>query len=209
MCFKETKIAYTFKYDYFDDTTTINKPLRRIISGTRNYPDFETYCKKVNLKRYDTFLILSANRFTQNDFLLAKRVREMKKSFFFVRNKIDVDVKAEKQKRAFNEDVTLSTIRKNTLENLKDLVANDEEVFLISSHKPKKWDFARLTEAILDSLPLRQKETLTLSLHLQTTQSKDILKRKADVLRGGYAIQYIFFVIFRKNRRHILYVPHL
>ena len=127
----------------------------------------------------------------------------MKKSFFFVRNKIDVDVKAEKQKRAFKEDVTLSNIRKDALEKLKDLVANDEEVFLISSHKPKKWDFARLTEAILDSLPLRQKETLTLSLHLQTTQSKDILKRKADVLRGGYTTQYIFFVIFLANLIYI------
>ena len=194
MCFQESKIAYTFKYNYFDDTTTINKPLRRIISGTQTYPDHETYCENVNLKRYDTFLILTASRFTQNDFLLAKRVTEMKKSFFFVRNKIDVDVKAEKQKRAFKEDVTLSKIRKDALEKLKDLVANDEEVFLISSHKPKKWDFARLTEAILDSLPLRQKETLTLSLHLQTTQSKDILKRKADFLRGGYTTQYIFFL---------------
>ena len=190
MCFQELKIAYTFMYDYFDDTTTSNQPLRLIISGTPTNPDLETYCKK--LKRYDTFLILTASRFTQNDLLLAKKVREMKKSFFFVRTKIDVDVKADKRKRAFKEDVTLSNIRKDALENLKHLVANDEEVFLISNHKPKKWDFARLTEAILDSLPRRQKETLTLALDLQTTQSKDILKRKADVLRGGYTIQSIF-----------------
>ena len=196
MCFQESKIAYTFKYDYLDDTTTINKPLRRIILGTSKYPDIESYCEKVDLKKYDTFLILAASRFTQNDLLLAKKVREMKKSFFFVRNKIDVDVKAEKQKRAFNEDLTLSNIRKDALENLKDLVANDEEVFLISSHKTKKWDFSRLTEAILDSLPCRQKEALTLSLDLQTTQSKDILKRKADVLRGGYTIQSILFCNF-------------
>ena len=165
--------------------TTTNKSLRLTISGTPNYPDLENYCEKVNLKRYDTFLILTASRFTHNDLLLAKRVREMKKSFFFVRTKIDVDIQSEKRKRAFKEDVTLSEIRRKSLENLKDLAVNDEEVFLISNHKPKKWDFARLTEAILDSLPLHQKETLTLSLDLVTTQSKDILKRKADVLRGS------------------------
>ena len=187
----------------FDYTSTINKHSRLIISGTPNYPDLETYCDKVNLKRYDTFLILTASRFTQNDLLLAKRVREMKKSFFFVRTKIDVDVKSEKRKRAFKEAVTLSDIRMKSLENLKDLMTNNEEVFLISNHKPNKWDFARLTEAILDSLPLRQKETLTLSLDLVTTLSKDILKRKADVLRGSYALQFIFFVISLKNRGHV------
>ena len=116
----------------------------------------------------------------------------MKKSFFFVRTKIDADIQSKKRKRAFNEDVTLSKIRKNSLENLKDLAVNDEEVFLISNHKPHKWDFARLTEAILDSLPLRQKETLTLSLDLLTTQSNNILKRKAEVLRGSYKVQLIF-----------------
>ena len=127
----------------------------------------------------------------------------MKKSFFFVRTKIDVDVQGEKRKKAFKEDVTLSDIRKKSLENLKDLIANDENVFLISSHKPNKWDFARLTEAILDGLPLRQRETLTLSLDLLTTQSKDILKRKADVLRGSNKVQLIFVVIFLKNTGHI------
>ena len=147
--------------------------------------------------------MLTASRFTQNDLLLAKTVTDMKKSFFLVRTKIDVDVQGEKRKRAFKEDVTLSDIRKKSLENLKDLIANDENVFLISRHKPNKWDFARLTEAILDSLPLRQRETLTLSLDLLTTQSKDILKRKTDVLRGSYTVQLIFFVIFLKNTGHI------
>ena len=159
------------------------------------------------MKRYDTFLILTASRFTQNDLLLAERVREMKKSFFFVRTKIDVDINNEKRKRAFKEDVTLSDIRKSILENLKDLVANDKAVFLISNHKPHKWDFARLTEAILDGLPFRQKETLTLSLDLVTTQSKNILKRKADVLRGSYIVQLTFFVIliFQRTGHILLY----
>ena len=55
----------------------------------------------------------------------------MKKSFFFVRTKIDVDVKSEKRKRAFKEAVTLSDIRMKSLENLKDLMTNNEEVFAV------------------------------------------------------------------------------
>ena len=62
----------------------------------------------------------------------------------------------------------------------------DNDVFLISNLEPAKWDFGRLTEAILDGLPDRLKESLTFSLDLMTTQSKDILKRKTDALRGSY-----------------------
>ena len=158
-----------------------------IIAGTPGFRNLESYCKKVALKNYDTFLILSAGRFTQNDFELAKKVRAMRKSFFFVRTKIDQDVLNEKRKR-IKEDVTLSAIRKGCLARLRSFGADDEVVFLISNHEPTKWDFARLTAAILDGLPTRLKESLTLSLDLLTTQSKNILKRKADVLRGNFNV---------------------
>ena len=159
-----------------------------IIAGTPKFPDLESYCKKVHLEDYDTFLILSAGRFTQNDFELAKKVRAMKKSFFFVRTKIDIDVGNEKKKKRIKEDVTLSAIRENCLASLGRFGADDEVVFLISNDKPTQWDFDRLTAAILDGLPVHLKESLTLSLDLLTTQSKDLLKRKADVLRGNFNV---------------------
>ena len=156
-----------------------------IIAGTPKFPDLEYYCKKVALKDYDTFLLLSAGRFTQNDFELANKVRATKKSFFFVRTKIDIDVWNNKKKKGIEEDVTLSVIREGCLASLRSFGADNEVVFLISNDEPTKWDFARLTAAILDGLPVRLKESLTLSLDLLTTQSKDLLKRKADVLRGN------------------------
>ena len=156
-----------------------------IIAGTPNFPDLESYCKKVHLEDYDTFLILSACRFTQSDFDLAKEVRAMEKSFFFVRTKIDIDVWNNKKTKNVKEDVTLSTIREECLAGLRSFGADDEMVFLISNHEHTKWDFDRLTVAILDGLPVRHKESLTLSL---LTQSKDLLKRKADVLRGNFNV---------------------
>ena len=112
----------------------------------------------------------------------------MKKSFFFVRTKIDQDVRNESRKRAFIEETTLSVIRKDCLDNLEDVGAYDKVLFLISNHDPEKWDFDSLTQAILDVLPLRQKESLTLSLDLLTSQSKDILNRKVEILRGSYKV---------------------
>ena len=78
----------------------------------------------------------------------------------------------------------LATIMQDCLENLKGLRGGDEDVFLISNHYPAKWDFARLTQAILDVLPYRQRECLTLSLGVLTSLSTDMLKRKAELLRG-------------------------
>ena len=126
--------------------------------------------------------------------LLWKKVKSMKKSFFFVRTKIDVDVHSLKRKRNFDEDVMLRNIRSLCLENLKMVGVKDNDVFLISSHEPAKWDFDRLTGAILDGLPDRLKESLTLSLDLMTTQSKDILKRKAEALRGSYREHILNFI---------------
>ena len=125
--------------------------------------------------------------------LLAEKVKSMKKSFFFVRTKIDVNAQSEKKKRNFDEDVMLGNIRSRCSENLK-MVGVKDNVFLISNHEPAEWDFARLTGAILDGLPDRLKESLTLSLDLMITQSKDILKRKADALRGSYREHILNFI---------------
>ena len=151
-----------------------------------------SYSEKVGLEKYDTFLILADVRFTENDLLLAEKVKSMEKSFFLVRTKIDQDVRNERRKETFNEEAMLNDIRKYCLKNLKSFGADDKDVFLISNCYPAKWDFARLTHAILDVLPLHQKESLTLSLNLLTWHSKDILKRKVEILRGNYREKLTF-----------------
>ena len=63
-----------------------------MVAGTPSCPDLKTFCEKVDLKKYDTFLILSAGRFTDNNLQGAKKVQSFKKTFFFVRTKIDHDI---------------------------------------------------------------------------------------------------------------------
>ena len=138
------------------------------------------------MEKYDTFLIFTASRFTENNLKLAREVKSLGKSFFFVRNKIDQDIDNEKRKRAFNEKSTLDLIRKDCLNKLGDLAAGDKDVFLISTRNTVGWDFDLLRQAILDALPYRQKECLTLSFDLETSRSKHLVKRKVDVLRGNY-----------------------
>lgn len=152
--------------------------------GTPNYPDIETYCTKVPLENYHTFLIFTSSRFTEKDRQLAKKVGTMKKTFFFIRAKIDENVRAEKRKKLFNEEAMLKKIRSSCSTNLADLLTNEEDIFLISNHYPAKWDFARLTQAILDALPKYQRESLTLSLGILTSLSTEVLQRKVEILKG-------------------------
>ena len=153
--------------------------------GTPNYPDLETYVQKVQLEKYHTFLIFTYPRVTINDLLLAEKIRSMKKSFFFIRTKIDVDLRAGSQLPSFNENAMLVAIRRDCAENLGDLLSNEEDLFLISNHEIHKWDFLRLTQAILDALTRYQRESLTLSLGKAITRSSaEIFQRKVNVLKG-------------------------
>ena len=152
--------------------------------GTPNYPDLETYCKEVELEKYHAFLIFTASRFTENDLNLAEKIRSIKKQFFFIRTKIDNDVRSEMRKRSFNERAMLEKIRRDCAENLSDLLRNEQDIFLISNHYPSKWDFDRLTQAILCAQQTLQRESLTLSLGAFRSLSTEMLKKKVEILKG-------------------------
>ena len=172
--------------------------------GTPNYPDLQTFCEKVGIEKYDTFLIISSERFKENDLQLAKKVKSMGKSFFFVRTKIDNDIRSEKRKnKQYDEKETLKALKKDCAKNLESFSFSEEKIFLVSSHCPARWEFERLKQAILDQLPAKQKEALMLSLH---TVSKDILKEKITLLKGMYHkvdSRRIFYVYTRGHARSI------
>ena len=87
----------------------------------------------------------------------------------------------------------LTKIRRDCLESLGGLLSNEQDVFLISNHKPENWEFTRLTAAILDvvkrcqreALTRNQRESMILSLGKVVTRSlNETFQRKVDVLRG-------------------------
>ena len=144
--------------------------------GTPTFPDLKTYCEKVAFEDYDTFLIFTATRFTQNDLDLAKKVKSIGKSFFLIRTMIDLDCRHCKDDGLKNQ----IEIRHKCMKYVKDLISSEKEIFLISNYHTDKWDFDRLIEAISDALPVRQRECLTLSL---SNVTRECLKRKAKLLK--------------------------
>ena len=154
--------------------------------GTKNFP-MDTYCDQVEIDKYHAFLIFTDTRFRENDFKLAEKISLIDKKFFFIRTKIDENVRNEmlsKPPGSFNEEAMLEEIRADCSKNLSHLLRNTEDIFLISNRHPAKWEFDRLRKAILDVLPTYQRESLTLSLGVLKSLSTEMLKRKVEVLKG-------------------------
>lgn len=104
------------------------------------------FLKEVKFETYDLFIIISSERFKENDVFLAKEIQKKKKSFYFVRTKIDNDIRSGAQKRNFNEQQELCTIREDCNRNLKEV--GNPKVFLISSYDLGKYDFQDLVDTL-------------------------------------------------------------
>ncbi len=159
--------------------------------GTPDFPDLETYCKKVGLENYDTFLIFTKDRFTINDLRLAEKVKSFGKSFFLIRTKIDADLTPKTGKAPINEEQMLKKIRKNLTDNVKDLISSEKEIFLLSNYDKNKWDFEPLVKAIGNALPVLQREVLLLSL---SNLTRGCIKRNAMILQG-WSCLVMYFIL--------------
>ncbi|XP_065116960.1 interferon-inducible GTPase 5 [Paramisgurnus dabryanus] len=133
------------------------------------------YLKDVKLETYDFFIIISSERFKENDIMLAKAIKERKKIFYFLRSKIDNDIAAESQRKDFDEQNLLSLIRQDCQRNLRDL--GDPYVFLISSFDLHKYDFQALTDTLANQLLDHKRDALILSLPVYSSK---ILEEKIN-----------------------------
>ena len=150
--------------------------------GTPRYPK-ETYLRQVGFDKFDFYILISCQRFTENDLWLAKEIEKVGKKFFFLRSKIDNALNDERRahRRTYNEEATLDKIRKNCVDSLKKGGIKTVNVFLISSYAPVLFDFEKAKEKLLQEFPKLKKDALVLSV--SHGQSKWILEKKIEVLR--------------------------
>uniref|UniRef100_A0A8C6UKX2 IRG-type G domain-containing protein n=1 Tax=Neogobius melanostomus TaxID=47308 RepID=A0A8C6UKX2_9GOBI len=79
--------------------------------GTVNFTA-DKYIKEMEFEKYDFFIIVSNDRFRENDGKLAKEIQKMNKKFYFVRSKIDQNI------TNFNEEGFLNRIRENCIKGI-------------------------------------------------------------------------------------------
>ncbi|XP_067401791.1 interferon-inducible GTPase 5-like [Emydura macquarii macquarii] len=147
--------------------------------GTLNYPA-KTYRKDVNLDRYDFFIIISAQRFTEADAHLAKEINSMGKKFYFVRSKVDVDLANEQREGNFNEEETLQVIRNDCKDQLRKAGITSPQVFLVSRWHFDKYDSPQLQETLANDLDTHKRHVFICAL---PSTSEEILKEKQKALQ--------------------------
>ncbi|CAL9692916.1 unnamed protein product [Knipowitschia caucasica] len=115
-------------------------------------------------EKFDFFIIISSERFKDNDAKLAQEINKMGKKFYFVRSKIDNSIRDQKRsQRDFTEEKTLQRIRNDCTKELQKL-GMSPKVFLISSFKLHLYEFNDLWETLEKELPALQRDALLRAL---------------------------------------------
>jgi len=150
--------------------------------GTRRFPR-QTYLSDIQVGRFDFFLLITADRFTEDDTWLGRQFDKLNKKYFFVRTKVGADISNNKQAhpKTHNEDDVVRDIRESTQKHLKENGCENVPVFLIDSYKLKKFDFYLLERRLIEEFPIFKKAALVLSL--QAT-SKEMISLKVAELRS-------------------------
>ncbi|XP_059833372.1 interferon-inducible GTPase 5-like [Hypanus sabinus] len=137
------------------------------------------YLTEMRFKRYDFFIIISACRFRANDVKLAREIKRLGKRFYFVRSKIDADLKSMREDdKVFNKEEVLDKIRSDCEKKLKQAGILNPAVFLIDSLK-KMFDFNQLNEELERDLNNVKKRIFVLAL---PNLSVEIVQRKYEIL---------------------------
>ncbi|XP_056399524.1 interferon-inducible GTPase 5-like [Hyla sarda] len=171
------------------------------------------YLKLVEFDRYDFFLIITTERFRECHILLAQAIQSMGKKFYFLRSKIDSDLKGYKRGRAncYKEEDILKKIREDSINGLKAGGIGNPQVFLLSCLEPDKYDFYLIQKTLEDELPSHKRHIFLLS---QPNFFQQALKKKRKTFRlhiWKWAIVSMMNVITSQfsGAHRALSVPHL
>ncbi|XP_015260857.1 PREDICTED: interferon-inducible GTPase 1-like, partial [Cyprinodon variegatus] len=127
--------------------------------GSNMWPA-DTYVERVELEKFDFFIIISANRFRENDVKLANEIQKMGKKFYFIRSKINHNLRDEGRSRTdFNEEKTLQTIMEDCIQGLNELGIESPQVFLLSMPDLKQHGLKELKSTFEKELPELQRKT--------------------------------------------------
>ncbi|KAG2463891.1 IIGP5 GTPase, partial [Polypterus senegalus] len=144
------------------------------------------YLDKVNFKTYDLFILITGERFKENDAKLAKEIKKMGKEFYFVRSKMDV-VEENLSKRGQRDrlEKEFDKIRRYYKNSIEKSGLPTSQVFLVSSRYPDRYDFMQFCDCLESELPEKKKNVFVLSLPNLT---EAVIEKKKKILRAKIAL---------------------
>lgn len=110
--------------------------------GTPKWPR-DSYIGKLRLETYDCFILVTADRFREDDHFLYRELTRKGLPCFVVRNKIDLAI----SDGAHDDGLSEKQVRTKVITNIKEHLT-DERIYLISARHPTRYDLVALQEDI-------------------------------------------------------------
>ncbi|XP_073781519.1 interferon-inducible GTPase 5 isoform X4 [Danio rerio] len=118
--------------------------------GTPSFAS-KSYVKMMNFDLYDMFMVVISERVRENNMLLVDEIDKRKKPFYFIRTKIDNDVKSQRRKSKFSETQALEQMRQDCEKYLKEKKL-DPHIFLVSTHDTHNYEFQKFISTFKDEV---------------------------------------------------------
>ncbi|CAO2594158.1 Interferon-inducible GTPase 1 [Lemmus lemmus] len=133
--------------------------------GTMNFPP-KDYLERVKFQEYDFFIIVSSTRLTKLELDLAKAIIFMKKNYYLVRTKVDIDLENEEKGKphTFDRAKTLQLMRSYSVNTFSQNNMDAPQIFLISNRHLSDYDFPVLMDTLIKDLPNQKRHNFMLSL---------------------------------------------
>ncbi|XP_026517814.1 interferon-inducible GTPase 5-like, partial [Terrapene carolina triunguis] len=133
--------------------------------GTSSFP-LDSYCKQLNLSRFEFYIIVGSQRFRSDHARLVSEIQRMSKRFYFVRSKADMDLDASRRQRpsSYNEERILQQIREDCRRGVEAEGVGHPQVFVVSSWEPNRYDFPLLRQTLQTELQSLKRHAFLLSL---------------------------------------------
>ncbi len=157
-------------------------------AGTPTFPR-ETYLQVTEFDKYDFFLIITKERFMEDDLWLAKEVERARKVFFLVRTRLDENLKNHKADypTTYSEAAVIKEIRMDCEKNLRRANLSCH-VYVISGkiNHTTRWDYPRLLDDMISKTSGLQRHAMVLSL---TANSRKMIEQKYEMMKQDVKIQ--------------------
>ncbi|CAC5369849.1 unnamed protein product [Mytilus coruscus] len=142
----------------------------------------DTFLEKVIISEYDMFIIFFTRVPTTDDEWLVRMLQKNKIPVCFVRTKLDQDIENGK-KMGKNANTVLADIKDTIARATESMpVLKDEQIFIISNHKPYVGDMSQLVNFMQERVTKIKCEAILLSIPAFTEEIienkyQDLLKR--------------------------------
>lgn len=152
-------------------------------SSTTNFP-IDSYVEKMGIKNFDCVILVTSDRFYEDDLKLIDEITKIKVPLFAVRTKLDFSVDRA-LRRNISEEETIRTIYDDLKKNLQGYRANG--IYLTSADFPAKYDLNKLIDDISNSLDKLKRQRFIADVNITSEKMLEEKRNLSEKLISKYS----------------------